>query len=167
MTLGKGVVVAKDTPNFIGNRFMSMTGSQAVNYAIDNDYTVEEVDALTGPLIGRPKTATFNLNDLVGYDVAVYVARNLYDAIPDDPAREILNHPDMAELSQHMLENKMLGRKTNGGFYQMRRADGGKELWALNLQTKQYEPPQPVSFESIDKHRRVKPLGERIKLAHQ
>ena len=88
--LGKGVVIARDTPNFIGNRFMSMTGSQAMNYALDNDYTVEEVDAITGPLIGRPKTATFNLNDLVGYDIAVHVARNLYDAIPGDPQRQIL-----------------------------------------------------------------------------
>src|SRR5690606_22924467 len=85
-TLGKGVVICKDTPNFIGNRFMSMIGMQAMNYALDHGFTVEEVDALTGPLIGRPKTATFNLNDLVGFDIAVYVARNLYDAIPDDPA---------------------------------------------------------------------------------
>ena len=85
-TLGKGTVLCKDTPNFIGNRFMSMSGMQATNYALDHGYTVEEVDALTGPLIGRPKTATFSLNDLVGFDIAVGVARNLYHAIPDDPA---------------------------------------------------------------------------------
>ena len=92
--LGKGTVLCKDTPNFIGNRFMSLSGMQATNYALDHGYTVEEVDAVTGPLIGRPKTATFNLNDLVGFDIAVGVARNLYDAIPDDPAREILKHPN-------------------------------------------------------------------------
>lgn len=160
--LGKGVVIAKDTPNFIGNRFMSMIGSQAMNYAIDHDYTVEEVDALTGPLIGRPKTATFNLNDLVGYDIAVHVAQNLYQAIPDDPQREVLNHPQATELSEYMLENKLLGRKTNGGFYLMKRDGGKKELWALNLKTKEYDPPSEVRFDSVGEHRK-KPLPERLK----
>lgn len=160
--LGKGVVIAKDTPNFIGNRFMSMTGSQAMNYAIDNGYTVEEVDAITGPLIGRPKTATFNLNDLVGYDIAVHVARNLYDAIPDDPQREILNHPQVVELSDYMMENKMLGRKTDGGFYKMKREGGKKELWALNLESKEYEPPTKVRFDSVGEYRKA-PLPERLK----
>lgn len=162
--LGKGVVLCKDTPNFIGNRFMSMSGMQAMNYALDNGYTVEEVDAITGPLIGRPKTATFNLNDLVGFDIAVGVARNLYPNIPDDPAREVLNHQGTAQLSDYMLENKMLGRKTDKGFYQMKREGGKKELWALNLETKEYEPPRKVQFDSVDKHGRVKPLGERIRL---
>jgi 3-hydroxyacyl-CoA dehydrogenase len=160
--LGKGVVVCKDTPNFIGNRFMSMTGSQAMNYALDNGYTVEEVDAITGPLIGRPKTATFNLNDLVGYDVAVFVARNLYPAIPDDPQREVLNHPKVSELAEFMLENKLLGRKTNGGFYQMRQENGKKELWALNLETKAYDPPRKVQFDSVDKYRKA-PLKDRLR----
>jgi 3-hydroxyacyl-CoA dehydrogenase len=160
--LGKGVVICKDTPNFIGNRFMTMTGSQAMNYAFDNGYTVEEVDAITGPLIGRPKTATFNLNDLVGYDIAVHVARNLYPAIPDDPQREVLNHEKVAELAEFMLENKMLGRKTNGGFYQMRREGGKKELWALNLETKEYNAPQKVRFESVGKHRKS-PLKDRLR----
>jgi 3-hydroxyacyl-CoA dehydrogenase len=163
--LGKGVVVCKDTPNFIGNRFMSMSGMQAMNYALDNGYTVEEVDALTGPLIGRPKTATFNLNDLVGFDIAVHVARNLYDAIPDDPARDVLAHPKSAELSQKMLDNNWLGRKTNQGFYHMRKgASGEKELWALNLQTMEYEPPTKPRFDSVGEYRKVEPLGERIRL---
>ncbi|MFN8372180.1 MAG: 3-hydroxyacyl-CoA dehydrogenase family protein [Anaerolineae bacterium] len=83
--LGKGVVICKDRPNFIGNRFMSMAGSQTMNYALDHGFTVEETDALTGPLIGHPKTATFRLNDLVGFDIAVHVARNLYPAIPKTP----------------------------------------------------------------------------------
>lgn len=162
MKLGKGVVIAKDTPNFIGNRFMSMTGSQAMNYAIDNDFTVEEVDAITGPLIGRPKTATFNLNDLVGFDIATHVARNLYPAIPDDPQRDILMHPGATELSDYLMENKMLGRKTNGGFYKMKREGGKKELWALNLKTREYEPPSQVRFDSVGEHRK-KPLPERLR----
>lgn len=160
--LGKGVVIAKDTPNFIGNRFMSMTGSQAMNYAIDNGYTVEEVDAITGPLIGRPKTATFNLNDLVGFDIATHVARNLYDAIPDDSQRELLRHPGAATLSDYMMENKMLGRKTGGGFYKMKRDGGKKELWALNLETREYEAPTKPRFDSVSEHRK-KPLTERLR----
>lgn len=163
--LGKGVVLCKDTPNFIGNRFMSMSGMQAMNYALDHGYTVEEVDAITGPLIGRPKTATFNLNDLVGFDVAVGVARNLYPAIPDDPARDVLAHPKAAALSDKMLEKGWLGRKTGQGFYHMRKGAGGeKELWALNLDTFEYEPPKKIEFESVSKHRKVKPTGERIRL---
>ena len=163
-TLGKGTVLCNDTPNFIGNRFMSMSGMQATNYAIDHGYTVEEVDALTGPLIGRPKTATFNLNDLVGFDIAVGVARNLYHAIPDDPARELLMHTKNAELSDKLLERGWLGRKTGRGFYHMRREGGKKELWALNLETLEYERPSKPRFDSVGQYRKVEPLGERIRL---
>ncbi len=162
--LGKGVVICKDKPNFIGNRFMSMSGMQVMNYALDHGFTVEEVDALTGPLIGRPKTATFRLNDLVGFDVAVHVARNLYEAIPDDPAREVLTHPKTVALSQRMLDNNWLGNKTDQGFYkQVVGAGGEKEFWPLNLETFEYQPPQNPRFEIVGKHRKVEPLGERIK----
>jgi 3-hydroxyacyl-CoA dehydrogenase len=163
-TLGKGTVLCKDTPNFIGNRFMSMSGMQAANYALDHGYTVEEVDALTGPLIGRPKTATFSLNDLVGFDIAVGVARNLYHAIPDDPARNLLMHERNAALSDEMLKRGWLGRKTARGFYH-RRGDGDKkELWALNLDTLEYEPPSKPLFDSVGQYWLVEPLGERIRL---
>ena len=162
--LGKGTVRCNDTPNFIGNRFMSMSGMQATNYALDHGYTVEEVDALTGPLIGRPKTATFNLNDLVGFDIAVGVARNLYHAIPDDPTRELLMHRKNAELSDELLARGWLGRKTGRGFYHMRRDGAKKELWALNLETLDYEPPSKPRFDSVGQFRRVEPLGERIRL---
>ncbi|MCY3799083.1 MAG: 3-hydroxyacyl-CoA dehydrogenase/enoyl-CoA hydratase family protein [Chloroflexi bacterium] len=163
-TLGKGTVLCKDSPNFIGNRFMSMSGMQATNYALDHGYTVEEVDALTGPLIGRPKTATFSLNDLVGFDIAVGVARNLYHAIPDDPARELLMHEKNAALSDELLKRGWLGRKTARGFFHMRRDGGKKELWALNLDTLEYEPPSKPRFESVGQFRKVEPLGERIRL---
>ena len=166
-TLGKGTVLCNDTPNFIGNRFMSMSGMQATNYALDHGYSVEEVDALTGPLIGRPKTATFNLNDLVGFDIAVGVARNLYHAIPDDPARELLMHTKNAALSEELLERGWLGRKTGRGFYHMRRDGANKELWALNLETLEYEPPSKPRFDSFGQYRKVEPLGERIRLPHQ
>jgi 3-hydroxyacyl-CoA dehydrogenase len=159
------VVICKDRPNFIGNRFMSIAGSQVMNYALDNGFTVEEVDALTGPLIGRPKTATFRLNDLVGFDVAVHVARNLYPAIPDDPAREVLVHPKSEALSQKMLDKGWLGNKSGQGFYkQMKGKDGSKEFWVLNLDTFEYEPPKNPRFESVGKHRKVENVGERIRL---
>ncbi len=163
-TLGKGTVLCKDKPNFIGNRFMSMSGMQATNYALDHAYTVEEVDALTGPLIGRPKTATFSLNDLVGFDIAVGVARNLYHAIPDDPARDILKHEKNAELSDELLKRGWLGRKTARGFYHMRRDGDKKALWALNLNTLEYEPPSKPRFDSVEQYRKLEPLGERIRL---
>ena len=162
--LGKGTVLCKDTPNFIGNRFMSMSGMQATNYALDHGYSVEEVDALTGPLIGRPKTATFSLNDLVGFDIAVGVARNLYHAIPDDPARDLLMHQKNAELSDELLKRGWLGRKTARGFFHLRRDGDKKALWALNLNTLEYEPPSKPRFESVGQYRKVEPLGERIRL---
>jgi 3-hydroxyacyl-CoA dehydrogenase len=162
--LGKGVVVCKDTPNFIGNRFMSISGSQAMNEAIDRGFTVEEIDSITGPLIGRPKTATFRLNDLVGFDIAVHVAQNLYPAIPDDPARDVLAHPKASALSQTMLEKGWLGNKAGQGFYKMvKGASGEKEFWSLNLETLDYEAPKNPRFESVGKHRKVEPTGERIK----
>ncbi|MDX2139369.1 MAG: 3-hydroxyacyl-CoA dehydrogenase NAD-binding domain-containing protein [Chloroflexota bacterium] len=163
--LGKGVVLCKDKPNFIGNRFMTMTGMQIVNYALDEGFTVDEVDALTGPLIGRPKTATFRLNDLVGIDVAVGVARNLYPAIPDDPARTVLEHAGTTALFDRIMANKWLGNKTGQGFYKMvKGADGEKEFWSLNLQSFEYEAPTKPRFDSVGKHRKVEDTGERIRL---
>jgi 3-hydroxyacyl-CoA dehydrogenase len=89
-TLGKGVVQCKDTPNFIANRLGSFAGMNSLRYIFDQGFTVEEVDALTGTLIGRPKTATFRLLDLAGIDIAAGVARNLQQAVPDDESRDAL-----------------------------------------------------------------------------
>ena len=91
--LGKGIVLGKDTPNFIGNRLFSIANSFAANYALKNGYTIAEVDGLTGPLLGRPKTGTFRLQDLVGIDITRHIAHNLYDFIPHDPYREVLHSP--------------------------------------------------------------------------
>ena len=86
--LGKGVVIARDTPDFIANRLGTFAGMQAIRYAFDAGYSIEEVDAITGPLIGRPSTATFRLDDQVGLDIAVGVAENIYPLIPDDESRD-------------------------------------------------------------------------------
>jgi len=162
--LGKGVVVCKDEPNFIGNRFMTMSGMQVVNYALDHDFTVDEVDSLTGPLIGRPKTASFRLNDLVGIDVAVGVARNLYPAIPHDPARTVLEHEGTTALFDKMISGAWLGNKSGQGFYKAVKGAGGeKEFWSLNLKTFEYEAPAKIRFDSVGKHRKVENTGDRIR----
>jgi 3-hydroxyacyl-CoA dehydrogenase len=162
--LGKGVVVCKDTPNFIANRFISLSGTYGINYALDCGYSVEEVDSLTGPLIGRPKTATFRLMDLIGTDIMAHVNHNLYPAIPDDESREILQHPKSAHMLQTMLDHGWLGNKAKQGFY--KRVDlpsGDREFWALNLETLDYEAPQKIRFESVGQHRKIEDTGERIK----
>ncbi len=161
--LGKGVVMCKDTPNFIANRFISITGGFGMAYAIDNGYTVEEIDNLTGPLIGRPKSGTFRLMDVVGVDVMVHVGNNLYPAIPNDESREILRHEGSARMVTHLVNNKWLGDKTGQGFYKKVEKDGQREFWSLDPKTLEYVPPQKVRFESVGKVRKIEDTGQRIK----
>jgi 3-hydroxyacyl-CoA dehydrogenase len=135
--LGKGAVVAKDTPNFIANRLGSFAGMHDVRYALEQGYSIEEVDALTGPLVGRPKTATFRLFDQVGLDVMVGVAANLYDLAPTDESRDVLPAP---EPLRRMLDARLLGNKTGGGFYRRGRRDGQTVFDVLDLDTLEYRP---------------------------
>lgn len=163
--LGKGVVLCNDTPNFIGNRFLTLIGAQAATYALDHGFTVEEVDALTGPLIGRPRTGTFRLYDLIGNDVMADIGRNLYPVIPDDPARELLHHAGFAALFERLVAEGRLGNKSGRGFYEVRKnAAGEKEFWTLNPATFEYLPPSGPVFESVTKHGAVEDTGERIRL---
>src|SRR5688572_13536767 len=137
--LGKGGVIAKDTPNFIGNRLGSFAGMQSARYAFENGYGIEEVDAITGPLIGHPRTATFRLNDQVGLDIAVGVAENLYEAVPEDESREELKpHPKLKE----MLERDLLGNKTGAGFYRRTKRDGKTVFDVIDLATFEHHPPE-------------------------
>src|SRR3954469_2858433 len=112
--LGKGVVPCKDTPNFIANRLGCFFGATIHKQTAEGDYTVEEVDALTGPLIGLPKSASFRLVDIVGLDVWVHVLRNLYDLVPHDPARIRFT---VLPFIEGMLERGWLGEKRGQGFY--------------------------------------------------
>ncbi|MEW6401184.1 MAG: 3-hydroxyacyl-CoA dehydrogenase family protein, partial [Chloroflexota bacterium] len=162
-TLGKGVVIAKDTPNFVANRFFSIFGTYMLNCAVEKGYTVEEVDLLTGPLIGRPKAATFRLFDLVGFDIHDQVCSNLYTAIPHDPYREQLKHAKTLALITAMQEHKWLGDKTGQGFYKKMETKEGRQFWSLNLETMEYQPPAKPRFESVSKHKDVADAGERIK----
>ncbi|MEN8098597.1 MAG: 3-hydroxyacyl-CoA dehydrogenase NAD-binding domain-containing protein, partial [Chloroflexota bacterium] len=160
--LGKGVVVCKDTPNFIANRMMSVAGSFGLSFALDEGYTVEEVDVITGPAIGRPKTATFRLFDLVGIDIMAHVSRNLYGAIPHDPYREILRHEGSSTLTTSLLENKWLGNKTGQGFYRKTMVEGKREFWILNPKTMEYEPPIKPRFDSVGKARKATSPGKKL-----
>jgi 3-hydroxyacyl-CoA dehydrogenase len=162
--LGKGIVRAKDTPNFIGNRVAFGTGAFALDYILEHGYTVEEVDAITGPVIGRPKTATFRLIDLVGVDVWEHVGRNLAPAIPqDEHALRYLHSQRVNDLIAALVERGWLGNKSGQGFYRSVSQDGKKEFWPLNLQTLEYQAPQKVRFESIGKARE-EALSARLKI---
>ncbi|MFZ2096614.1 MAG: 3-hydroxyacyl-CoA dehydrogenase NAD-binding domain-containing protein [Anaerolineales bacterium] len=164
--LGKGIVLCKDTPNFIANRLGFGGGAFALNYILENGYTVEEVDAITGPAMGRPKTATFRLIDLVGIDVWEHVGNNLAPAIPDDKkALQYLNSERVNQVIHAMVEKGWLGNKVKQGFYkEVRTPEGNREFWSLNLQTLEYKPPVKVRFESIGKVKDIEELGEKLKV---
>jgi 3-hydroxyacyl-CoA dehydrogenase len=137
--LGKGGVIAKDTPNFIGNRIGTFAGMQAARYAFDNGYGIEEIDAITGPLIGHPKTATFRLNDQVGLDIAIGVAENLYEAVPEDESREDLKPPEKLE---EMQQKDLLGNKSGAGFYKRDKREGKTVFDVLDLETFEHHPAE-------------------------
>jgi 3-hydroxyacyl-CoA dehydrogenase len=159
--LGKGPVVAKDTPNFIANRLGSFAGMYDPRYAFDHGYSIEEVDALTGPLLGRPKTATFRLMDQVGLDVAVGVARNLYDLVPDDESRADLRVPSQLD---RMLQAGRLGLKTGAGFYRRDRRDGETVFDVVDVDTLDYRPSQRPDLPIVPAARQHDDLGERLRL---
>ena len=167
--LGKGIVLCKDTPNFIGNRVAFGTGAFAMDYILKNGYTVDEVDAITGPLIGRPKTATFRLIDLVGLDVWDHVGRNLAPLIPHDKlGQEYLKAEGPIKLMSTMLERKWLGNKTKAGFYKEVRGEAGKkEFWSLDLNTLEHVPATKPRFDSVKAAKDVESLGERLKVLLQ
>ena len=162
--LGKGIVLCKDTPNFIGNRIAFGTGAFAMHYILKNGYTVDEVDAVTGPSMGRPKTATFRLIDLVGIDIWEHVGRNLTAGIPHDQyVQPYLQDEKSNNLIKSMLQKGWLGNKTKSGFYKEVKTEKGKEFWSLDLTTLEYAAPQKIRFESIGKVREIESLGERLK----
>lgn len=156
--LGKGVVPCKDTPNFIANRIGSFYGSTVYRITVEDDYTVEEVDALTGQLIGVPKSASFRLLDIVGLDVWAFVSKNLYDLVPDDPWRERFLPP--AFLSQ-MLERGWLGEKTGQGFY--KRVGPKKEIHAVDWKTLEYHPASKPQLASVEQAKRIDDLPQRLR----
>ncbi|MGD8633089.1 MAG: 3-hydroxyacyl-CoA dehydrogenase family protein, partial [Anaerolineales bacterium] len=163
-TLGKGVVICKDTPNFIANRMFSIASAFEMAYALDHGYGIEELDALMGTLVGRPKTAIFRLRDLIGNDVAAHVGANLYDLLPNDESRQVLRHGPTIELLDEMVDRKWLGNKTRVGFYkQVINEEGKKEFWVLNPETLEHEPPEKPRLEIFSEGKEIKDLGERYR----
>ncbi|HEX7593920.1 MAG TPA: 3-hydroxyacyl-CoA dehydrogenase/enoyl-CoA hydratase family protein, partial [Anaerolineae bacterium] len=158
--LGKGVVVCKDRPNFIANRIGTYAGILGLRYTLDNGYSFNDVDEMTGPVIGHPKSASFRLLDLVGVDIMTHVADNLYPAVPEDEARADLKSP---ELLHEMLKRGWLGNKSGQGFYKQVKTAKGKEFYVLDPKTMEYKPPEKKQYDSLANSEMYEDLGERLR----
>ena len=160
--LGKTTVLAKDTPAFIGNRIGVFSMMSLLQYVEKTGMTVEEVDKLTGPVVGRPKSATFRTADVVGIDTLALVANSLVENVPNDEAKDSLEVPVFVNK---MIENKWLGSKTEQGFFKKVKGEGGKsEIHALNLKTLEYEPSQKVKFAALEATKPVDDLRQRLRM---
>jgi len=159
--LGKTTVLCKDTPAFIANR-IGVYGIMAIFKLIDKmGLTIDEVDSLTGPVIGRPKSATFRTADVVGIDTLVKVAKGVYDNCPNDEARDTFIIPDWL---QKMVDNNWLGDKTGQGFFKKTKGAGGeKEILTLDLKTAEYKPRQRAKFGSVEAAKPIDDLKTRLK----
>ena len=159
--LGKGVVPAKDRPNFIANRIGTFGMMATVHEMLAMGFTPTEVDQMTGKAIGHASSATFRTSDLVGLDVLVHVNKNLYPAVPDDEDRDVFRVPDLIDT---MLEKKLLGDKTKGGFFKKTKNSEGKtEILELDLKTFEYKPQEKTKFPSLDAAKQVEDLPKRVK----
>ncbi len=161
--LGKGVVVCKDTPNFIANRIAAIQRSFDMEYVLTAGYTVEETDAVLGPIIGRPKTALFRLGDLVGIDVSTKVGQNLHELIPHDEYRELLVGERSVDLRKKMIDADMLGRKTGGGFYKRVKTPEGMQFWGLDFESLEYKEQLTPQIPRLDQAFQIQDLTERIR----
>ncbi len=160
LRLGKGVVVAKDTPNFIANRIGTYAMLNVLRQMQTLEMTIEEVDACTGPAIGQPKSATFRTADIVGLDVLVHVVRNIYDNIPNDESREMWHVPAFID---ELLKRGWLGEKTGGGFYKRVKKGGESEILTLDWQKMEYRPRLKAKFGSIEAGKQIEETRERLR----
>jgi len=158
--LGKGVVVAKDTPNFIANRIGTFSMLSVLRLMGTLGMTVEEVDACTGPAVGWPKSATFRTADIVGLDVLVHVVKNIYETASNDESRESYKIPALIE---EMVKRGWLGDKTGQGFYKKVKGEGEKEIWTLDVNTMEYRPRQKARFASLEMGRAIEDTRERLR----
>jgi len=159
--IGKGIVYAKDTPNFVANRVGVFSMLYVIRAMMDLGLTIEAVDQLTGPVVGHPKSASFRTADLVGLDTLLHVADNVYQGAKDDEKRDLFKPP---EFLLKMLEKKYLGDKTGQGFYKKMKGKGGKkEILSLDCRTLEYTPQQKVKFASLEAAKNVTGTGAKIK----
>ncbi len=158
--LGKTSVVAKDTPAFIGNR-IGIFGIQSLFHQVkEMGLTIEEVDKLTGPVIGRPKSATFRTVDVVGLDTLVHVSKGIYDNVPDDEEHGIFQIPGFIDT---MMEKKWLGSKSGQGFYKkVKNDDGSSEILSLDLDSLEYRKSKKASFGTLEKTKSVDKVTDRF-----
>jgi 3-hydroxyacyl-CoA dehydrogenase len=158
--LGKGVVIAKDTPNFIANRIGTYSMLNAIRLMTTLGMTVEEVDVCTGPAVGWPKSATFRTADLVGLDVLVHVIKNIYETAPNDESHEMYKVPALIE---EMARRGWLGDKTGQGFYKKVKGEGEKEILTLDVNTMEYRPRQKAKFASLEMGKAIEDTRERLR----
>ncbi len=158
--LGKGVVLAKDTPNFIANRIGTFSMLNALRLMGTLGMTVEEVDACTGPAVGWPKSATFRTADIVGLDVLVHVVKNIYETAPNDESREMYKVPALVE---EMVKRSWLGDKTGQGFYKKVKGEGEKEILTLDVNTMEYRARQRAKFASLEMGKAIEDTRERLR----
>jgi len=158
--LGKGVVYAKDTPNFIANRIGTFAFMAALKRVIDEDYKVEEVDKILGPAMGKPKSAMFRTADIAGIDTLAHVVKNTYDNCPNDEQRPIFVMPDIVNK---MIANGWTGDKAGQGFYKKVKGEGKKEILSIDLKTGEYGPQAEVKFASLKAAKGIEEVGPRIK----
>ncbi|MBD0849192.1 3-hydroxyacyl-CoA dehydrogenase/enoyl-CoA hydratase family protein [Maribacter arenosus] len=160
--LGKTSVIAKDTPAFIGNRIGIFSIQSLFHMVKEMGMTVEEVDKLTGPVIGRPKSATFRTVDVVGLDTLVHVANGIYENCPDDERHKLFKLPDFINT---MVENKWLGSKTNQGFYKkIKGKDGTSEILTLDLDTMDYRSKKSAKFATLELTKTIDKVVDRFKV---
>ncbi len=159
--LGKGVVYCKDRPSFIGNRLVNYNFGITVRRMLDKGFKIEEVDAIFGPPMGRPKSAVFRTGDLAGVDTLLHVADSLYENLPDDPQRDVFQLP---AFIREMVARKWLGDKTGQGFYKRVKDEGGKsEILALDPATMEYRAQESVHFSSLDSVKGNPDSAERVR----
>ncbi len=160
--LGKGVVIARDTPNFIGNHIGLYGVAMTLRALATGAYTIEEIDAITGRAIGRPASATFRTMDIAGIDVLAHVMRNLHERLERPEDRDAFAVPAFID---RMIERGQLGEKAGKGFYERRKGpDGASEIWTLDLETLEYRPRQAPAIPSIEAGRSIDDLGERLRV---
>ncbi|MEQ1573286.1 MAG: 3-hydroxyacyl-CoA dehydrogenase NAD-binding domain-containing protein [Vicinamibacterales bacterium] len=159
--LGKGVVLAKDSPGFIGNHIGLFGLMLTLREVAAGNYTIDEVDAITGPAIGRPKSATFRTLDLAGLDIVAHVVRDLHARLEDDQAREVFVLPAFAE---EMLRRGLTGEKSGAGFYKrVKGTSGDAEILTIDPATLDYRPRQAVRLPSLDASSAITDTHERVK----
>ncbi len=159
--LGKGIVYAKDTANFIANRIGVYAIYKGMTHMLEMEMTVEEVDAIAGPATARPKSAAFRTADLVGIDTLIHVGNNSYELLPDDEEREVFKVP---EFMAKMVENGLLGNKSKAGFYKKEMIDGQKQIFYFDYQSGAYQPLQKPKFASIAALKLVDDPAQKIKM---